>query len=117
MGFKPTFVSKPNILIIIELGKYALLIYIIYSLSLVYNNDQWSLGFVADSNTIGTNDYQLMFQERLNKLRNEVSEKYKQTSSVQEMKLQRYISTLLHDLHVSYQSKQSLQEQLLEQCK
>ena len=61
-----------------------------------------------------------MFQKRLNKLRNEVSEKYindRQTSSAQEMKLQRYISTLLHDLHVSYQSKQSLQEQLLEQCK
>ena len=94
--------------------------YLFLFLSLVYNNDQWSLGFVADSNTIGTNDYQLMFQERLNKLRNEVSEKYisdRQTSSAQEMKLQRYISTLLHDLHVSYQSKLSLQEQLLEQCK
>ena len=87
------------------------------SFSLVYNNDQWSLGFVADSNTIGTNDYQLMFQERLNKLRNEKYISDRQTSSAQEMKLQRYISTLLHDLHVSYQSKQSLQQQLLEQCK
>ena len=84
------------------------------SLSLVLNNDQWSLGFVADSNIIGTKDYQLIFQERLKKLRNEVST---QTSSAQEMKLQRYISTLLHDLHVSYQSKQSLEQQLSEQCK
>ena len=67
-----------------------------------------------------TNSISKLQQEKETQLRNEMSEKYisdTQTSSAQEMKLQRYISTLLHDLQVSYQFKQSLQEQLLEQCK
>lgn len=61
----------------------------------------------------------MIFEDRLKILRKELSEtniNKKQTSFDQEKSLQRYISTLLHDLHTSFQSKQLLQQELLEQC-
>ena len=84
------------------------------SLSLsVLSEGQWSVGAVLDSTALTGEDYQ---QKCLPLLK---TRKWWQTQLVErpterEVKLQRYVQSLLHELQVFQENKKSLQEALLE---
>ena len=84
------------------------------SLSLsVLTEGQWSVGAVLESTALTSEDYQQKHLPLL-KTRQWWANQLVEYPTEREVKLQRYVQSLLHDLQVSQQNKQSLQEALLE---
>ena len=85
-----------------------LIAYLLYLFLLVFNNDEWTAGFVLDSNGISWS-YQRLYQ--LYKQMTEVTEPNKEQDVQYTSKELQH--SLLHDLQVSQHTIKSLQEALL----
>ena len=85
-----------------------LIAYLLYLFLLVFNNDEWTAGFVLDSNGISWS-YQRLYQ--LYKQMTEVTEPNKEQDVQYPSKELQH--SLLHDLQVSQHTIKSLQEALL----